>query len=166
MIASGPTACEARVSRPRSGATRGPAADNCPRSRLHPRNSFVKIESVDRPLVVVRRGAIGRTAGQSGPARAEHRAQWATDPKESFMSRIIAVGGALVLTLGLIAADLGAQEPRPAGEIDFGAVIRNARAGGPRALAGPYRDFNEVTQGAKKVEGLFTLYEKGPPLCR
>ena len=80
------------------------------------------------------------------------------------MSRIIAAGGATLLALGLLAADLVAQEPRPVGEIDFGAVIRNARAGGPRALAGPYRDFNEVTQGARKVEGLITLYEKGDHL--
>src|SRR5262249_31866022 len=85
-------------------------------------------------------------------------------PEELFMSRIIAVGGATLLALGLLAADLVAQEPRPGGEIDFGAVIRNARGGGPRALAGPYRDFNEVTQGARKVEGLITLYEKGDHL--
>jgi hypothetical protein len=84
--------------------------------------------------------------------------------EEIFMSRIIAVGCATVLAVGLIAADLAAQEPRPVGEIDFSAVIRNARAGSPRGGPGPFRDFNEVTQGAEKVEGLFTLYKKGDHL--
>ncbi len=76
------------------------------------------------------------------------------------MSRIICVGWAAVLTVGLIASDLAAQESRP---IDFDGVIAGAR-GGPRGAAGPGRDFNEVTRGAEKVEGLFTLYKKGDHL--
>ncbi len=38
------------------------------------------------------------------------------------------------------------------------------RGEGLARRAGPGRDFNEVTQGAEKVEGLFTLYRKGEHL--
>ncbi|MGP0066015.1 MAG: zinc-dependent metalloprotease, partial [Isosphaeraceae bacterium] len=73
------------------------------------------------------------------------------------MSRIIGRGWAAVLTVGLLAADLAAQEPR---SIDFEGVVAGARRA-PRGGSGPFRDFNEVTAGAEKVEGLFTLYKKG-----
>ena len=77
------------------------------------------------------------------------------------MSRIIGVGWATVLTVGLMAADLAAQTPRT---IDFEGVVAGAR-GGPRGGRGAqFRDFNEVTRGAEKIEGLFTLYKKGDHL--
>jgi hypothetical protein len=76
------------------------------------------------------------------------------------MSRIIGVGWATVLTVGLMAADVAAQEPR---SIDFEGVVAGARRA-PRGGAGPFRDFNEVTLGAEKVEGLITLYKKGEHL--
>jgi hypothetical protein len=80
------------------------------------------------------------------------------------MRRIIASGWAATLTVGLIAADLRAQEPRPEG-IDFDAVIAGARAGGAqRGRPNTFRDFNEVTKGAEKIEGLFTLYKTGDHL--
>ena len=76
------------------------------------------------------------------------------------MRRIIGVGWATVLTVGFFAADLAAQRPRT---IDFEGVVAGAR-GGPRPRGGQFRDFNEVTLGAEKVEGLFTLYKKGEHL--
>jgi hypothetical protein len=75
--------------------------------------------------------------------------------EEGFMSRIIGVGWVTVLTMGLMAADLAAQP------VDFEGVIAGARRAPRGAAAGPFRDFNEVTAGAEKVEGLFTLYRKG-----
>ena len=78
------------------------------------------------------------------------------------MSRIIGVGWAAIVIAGLCTADLAAQEPRVSGEIDFEGVVAAAR-GGPRA-AGPFRDFNEVTRGAEKVDGFMTLYKKGDHL--
>ena len=35
---------------------------------------------------------------------------------------------------------------------------------GLAARRGPFRDFNEVTRGAEKIDGLFTLYKKGDHL--
>jgi len=82
------------------------------------------------------------------------------------MSRIIAWGWAAALTVSLIGADLPAQEPGPDGPaIDFQQVIAGARAGRMgRAAPGPFQDFNVVTQGAEKIEGLFTLHKKGDHL--
>jgi len=78
------------------------------------------------------------------------------------MSRVIALGLAAVLTVSLVAGQVPAQEPRPAGNIDFEAVINSARLGGAhRPGAGNFRDFNEVTKDATKVEGLFNLYRTG-----
>jgi Met-zincin/Domain of unknown function (DUF5117)/Domain of unknown function (DUF5118) len=84
--------------------------------------------------------------------------------EETLMSRISVMGWAAVFTAALAAADLPAQEPRPEG-VDFESVIQSARAGAFRRMpAGPFQDFNEVTKGADKVEGLFTLYRKGDHL--
>ena len=49
--------------------------------------------------------------------------------------------------------------------IDFEQVVVAARnVGGSRAPGNNFRDFNEVTRGAEKVEGLFTLYKTGDHL--
>jgi hypothetical protein len=81
------------------------------------------------------------------------------------MIRTIASGWALAIVATLIAADLSAQEPRPEGGVDFEAVINAARAGGPnRARPSQFRDFNEVTRGAEKIDGLFTLHKTGDHL--
>ncbi len=77
------------------------------------------------------------------------------------MIRIIALGWTAALTVCLLAAELPAQEPAQDGPIDFESVIASARAGGGgprRGMPSQFRDFNEVTRGADKVEGLFTLY--------
>ncbi len=80
--------------------------------------------------------------------------------KESFMSRFIAPGWAAALVVVLIASDLPAQEPRPTEGVDFEAVIASARAAGQqRGRPNQFRDFNEVTRGAEKIEGLFTLHK-------
>jgi hypothetical protein len=85
--------------------------------------------------------------------------------EENFMYRIIASGLAAVITVGSIAGYVAAQEPRPIGNIDFEAVINNARQGAfHRPGMGNFRDFNEVTKDATKVEGLFTLYRIGDHL--
>ncbi len=81
------------------------------------------------------------------------------------MIRTIATGWAAALVAMLIAVDLPAQEPRPDGAIDFEGVIAAARAGGPqRPRPNQFRDFNEVTRGAEKIEGLFTLHKTGDHL--
>jgi len=83
--------------------------------------------------------------------------------EESFMNRIIAWGWAAALTVCLMAADLPAQEAE--GPIDFSQVIAGARAGRMgRPAPGPFQDFNVVTQGAEKIDGLFTLHKKGDHL--
>ncbi len=81
------------------------------------------------------------------------------------MIRTITSGWAAALVAVLITADLPAQEPRPEGTVDFEAVINAARAGGPnRPRPNQFRDFNEVTRGAEKIEGLFTLHKIGDHL--
>jgi hypothetical protein len=57
------------------------------------------------------------------------------------------------------------QEPQPPVNIDFEGVVVAARQAGPnRGPANNFRDFNEVTKGAEKVDGLFTLYKTGDHL--
>ena len=81
------------------------------------------------------------------------------------MIRSIASGWAAAIVATLIAADLPAQEARPEGGVDFEAVINAARAGGPnRGRPNQFRDFNEVTRGAEKIDGLFTLHKTGDHL--
>ena len=82
------------------------------------------------------------------------------------MIRTIVSGWAAALAVMLIAADSFAQEPPPQGGIDFEGVIAAARAaGGPqRGRPNQFRDFNEVTRGAEKIEGLFTLHKTGDHL--
>jgi hypothetical protein len=74
------------------------------------------------------------------------------------MTRITAAAGFAVLAVAFIAGGLPAQEPRQAGNVDFDEVIAGARGGGRQ---GPSRDFNELTRGTEKVEGLLTFYRKG-----
>jgi hypothetical protein len=77
------------------------------------------------------------------------------------MIRITAAASLAAMAVAFFAGDLPAQEPRPAGDIDFDGVIASARGGGRQA---PFRDFNELTRGAEKIEGLLTLYRKGDHL--
>lgn len=93
------------------------------------------------------------------------------------MTRIGRFGVLASLTLGAIPA-ARAQEAQPpaaqpaqivpqdAAKLDVAEVM--ARGGGPGgARPGPpsnFRDFNEVTKDAEKVEGLFTLYKTGDHL--
>jgi Met-zincin/Domain of unknown function (DUF5117)/Domain of unknown function (DUF5118) len=80
------------------------------------------------------------------------------------MSRIIGWGWATALTVSLMAADLPAQEG-DGPTIDFSQVVAGARAGRMgRGAPSPFQDFNVVTQGAEKIDGLFTLYKKGEHL--
>jgi Met-zincin/Domain of unknown function (DUF5117) len=81
------------------------------------------------------------------------------------MNRIVTLGWVAALSVWLVAAPLPAQEPTQDGAVDFEEVIANARAQGARRR-GPsqFRDFNEVTKGAEKVDGLFTLYRTGDHL--
>ncbi len=88
------------------------------------------------------------------------------------MGRVISTGRALALGLGLaavVAGGLRAQEPRPEGRIDLDEVIVSSRGG--RVIGGAgggseshFRNFNEVVQGAEKIDGLFTLHKKGEHL--
>ena len=78
------------------------------------------------------------------------------------MTRIAAVTGFAAIALAVITADLAAQEPSGAGDISFDGATSGMRS--RSRGAGPFRDFNEVTRGAEKVEGLFTLYKKGDHL--
>ncbi len=78
------------------------------------------------------------------------------------MTRIAAVAAFAALAVALCAADLAAQEPRNASDIDFSGVIAGARGGGRQR--NPFGDYNGLIAGAEKVEGLFTLYHKGDHL--
>jgi hypothetical protein len=83
------------------------------------------------------------------------------------MSGIRRLGWASALAAGLCAANSGArgQDPQPPVNIDFEQVVAAARNAGPnRGQGNNFRDFNEVTRGAEKVEGLFTLYKTGDHL--
>jgi hypothetical protein len=74
---------------------------------------------------------------------------------------------ATALAVAALAAVQSAQgqDPQPPINIDFEGVIAAARNAGPhRAPANNFRDFNEVTRNAEKVEGLFTLYKTGDHL--
>jgi hypothetical protein len=77
------------------------------------------------------------------------------------MTRISAAASLAAMVAALIAAELPAQEARHPVDIDLDGVLAGARGGGRQ---GPFRDFNELTRGAEKVEGLITLYRKGDHL--
>jgi hypothetical protein len=83
------------------------------------------------------------------------------------MSGIRHLGWVIVLAAGVAAwstAVLG-QDPQPPINIDFEQVVAAARNAGPnRGPGSNFRDFNEVTRGADKIEGLFTLYKTGDHL--
>jgi len=76
----------------------------------------------------------------------------------------------LGLTLAGMAVETQAQAPDANRRIDFDDVMDSSHTGGNSGGAndptdGPrLRDFAQVIQGAKKVDGLFTLYQKGEHL--
>ncbi len=75
------------------------------------------------------------------------------------MRRDIASGAMAALLVGLGVLELAAQEPPHDGPINYEGVVISARnAGMRRPGMGNFRDFNEVTKDAEKIEGLFTLY--------
>ena len=84
------------------------------------------------------------------------------------MRRISVAGCSIALGLAVIAGDLRAQERRPENRIDLDEVMTSTRggfdgqAGEPGAVR--LRDFNELTRGAQKIDGLFTLHQKGDHL--
>ncbi len=78
------------------------------------------------------------------------------------MTRIAAVTGFAAIALAVITADLAAQEPRRAGDISFDGAASGIRS--RTRSAGPFGDFNALTAGADKVEGLINLYRKGEHL--
>ncbi len=80
------------------------------------------------------------------------------------MSRIVVKGSVALLGIFLIAAELGAQEPRPPGHRLRGGHRRGRRRWPQRGRPSQFRDFNEVTRGAEKIEGLFTLHKTGDHL--
>lgn len=75
-----------------------------------------------------------------------------------------AFGPGIMLRADDDAADPSTAKAEAPSELDLEAVLAQARAGatggGPSAPEKKYRDFAEVTKGAKKYEGLFTLHEK------
>ncbi len=83
------------------------------------------------------------------------------------MSCIRQLGWAAALATGVFVGSPRAhgQEPQPPVNIDFEGVIAAARnVGANHGPGNNFRDFNEVTRGAEKVEGLFTLYKTGDHL--
>ncbi len=80
-------------------------------------------------------------------------------PEEYTMRRYIASSAVTALLVGYGAFGLAAQEPPHDGPINYEGVVISARnAGMRRPPMGNFRDFNEVTKDAEKIEGLFTLY--------
>ncbi|HEV3121310.1 MAG TPA: DUF5117 domain-containing protein, partial [Isosphaeraceae bacterium] len=79
------------------------------------------------------------------------------------MSRLIALCSSAALAFALLAGGLAAQEQGPAG-IDYESILEKLKdaQGGPRADhdGKKFRDFAEVTKGADKLDGLFTLHRK------
>jgi len=85
------------------------------------------------------------------------------------MRRGVWPGLALGMSLAVLAGDARAQEPRPEGRIDLDGVVVTARGGGNSGVGADgseshFRDFAEVTRGAEKIDGLFTLHKKGDHL--
>jgi Met-zincin/Domain of unknown function (DUF5117) len=84
------------------------------------------------------------------------------------MRRISVTGWAIAICLATAAGDLRAQERRPENRIDLDEVMTSTRVnfeGGPgEPGATRLRDFTELTRGAQKIDGLFTLYQKGDHL--
>jgi hypothetical protein len=83
------------------------------------------------------------------------------------MSCIRQLGWAAAFAVAVLAVGPGArgQDPQPPVNIDFEGVVVAARNAGSNRGPGPnYRDFNEVTRGAEKIDGLFTLYKTGDHL--
>ncbi|MBX6312886.1 MAG: zinc-dependent metalloprotease [Isosphaeraceae bacterium] len=83
------------------------------------------------------------------------------------MRRLAASLGAAALVaaacVSLWAADEPKNAPQPQNDIDFQELISKARSGSGREGPAPekkYRDFAEVTKGAQKIDGLFTLHKK------
>src|SRR5690348_13875133 len=87
------------------------------------------------------------------------------------MRRIHTLTGMVALAVALGLPAVRAQEADPATEaagpepragLDLEMMAARARAGGAQAGASEkkYRDFAEVTKGATKSDGLFTLYQK------
>lgn len=80
-------------------------------------------------------------------------------------SRQMRLSTAIAAIVFAISPRSDGQEPQPPVNIDFEQVVVAARnAGGSRGPANNFRDFNEVTRNAEKVEGLFTLYKTGDHL--
>jgi hypothetical protein len=77
-------------------------------------------------------------------------------------------GWALALCLATSVGDLRAQERRPENRIDLdeaadsARVVYDGQAGEPGGTR--FRDFTELTRGAKKIDGMYTLYQKGDHL--
>ena len=72
----------------------------------------------------------------------------------------LAVAAAVGLTLALAGAGLLAQEPQPPLNVEAERAAAARVIAGPRSGGGNFRDFNEVTRGAEKIDGLFTLHKK------
>ena len=84
------------------------------------------------------------------------------------MRRLSVTGWALAVGLAGLVGEIQAQERRPENRIDYDEVATSSRVvvdGMPGEVGGTrFRDFTELTRGAQKVDGLFTLYQKGEHL--
>jgi hypothetical protein len=78
------------------------------------------------------------------------------------MRRVIAWGGGAALAVAVVAGGLRAQEPKPEEALDVESLLTRVRetASGGGTAEKKYRDFAEVTKGAEKIDGLFTLHKK------
>ena len=81
------------------------------------------------------------------------------------MTRFAAVSSLAAIIVALIAADVAAQQPHPAGDIDFDGVIAGARGGGRPKRGRPVPRLQRADARGREDRGAFlTLHKKGDHL--
>jgi len=80
------------------------------------------------------------------------------------MRRVSLTAWSLVICLAATSGNLRAQDDRPEHRMDLDGAFHGNRGGNNASGEPHYRDFQEVTRGSEKIDGLFTLHKKGDHL--